>query len=291
MTSGYPRRFVDIPTWAASSGISIDEARVRFAQYGVLCGIASVRPLREGLVFKGGNALDFVWHPNRSTVDLDFSHDPTVALPTLDPGPIKDLLERGLSTATPRLGTAFAVHRVRQHPRGTDKTFITYEARIGYAHRDEARLRQRMAQGETSTNVIGLDISLNEPVCDAQLVQLDDAHRLRVATIEDIVAEKLRALLQQPIRNRERRQDMLDIAVILRANPDLDRQRIARFLLTKAAARAVPVSRAAFHNSEVARRAREGYDELANTTRVMFVPFEDALALLLAFVAELAIPD
>ncbi len=291
VTIGYPRRFVDITAWAAANNVSVDEARLRFAQYGVLCGIAGVRPLQEGLVFKGGNALDFVWQPNRSTVDLDFSLDPTTALPTLDENSLKSLLERGLSVVTPRLGTAFAVHRVRQQPRGTDKTFITFDARVGYALQDEVRLRLRMEQGEASSNVIRLDVSLNEPICDARLVPLNDEYRLRVATIEDIVAEKLRALLQQPIRNRERRQDLLDLAVILQAQPELNRQRIARFLQEKASARMVPVSRTAFRDPEIERRAREGYSELASTTRVSFVEFADALALLLAFVDELPIPD
>lgn len=291
MTTGYPRRFADIAAWAAANNVGVGEARLRFAQFGVLCGLASVRPLREGLVFKGGNALDFVWQPNRSTVDLDFSLDSTGSLPALEPESVRELLERGLSTVTPRLGMAFAVHRARQQPRGTDKTFITYDVRIGYAHQDEIRLQARMAQGEKSTNVISLDISRNEPICATEIVPLDESHRLRVATIEDIVAEKLRALLQQPIRNRERRQDRLDIAVTLRSNPGLDPERVARFLLEKAAARSVPVSRAAFRNPEVARRAREGYNDLETTTRVAFVPFEDALALLLTFVGGLAIPE
>lgn len=73
MTDGYPRSIRDLAAWADRSQITIDEARRRFAQYVVLCGIADIRPLRETLVFKGGNALDFVWHPNRSTIDLDFS--------------------------------------------------------------------------------------------------------------------------------------------------------------------------------------------------------------------------
>jgi predicted nucleotidyltransferase component of viral defense system len=53
----------------------MSEARRRFAQYAVLRAIASSARLSELLVFKGGNALDFVWSPNRSTSDLDFSAD------------------------------------------------------------------------------------------------------------------------------------------------------------------------------------------------------------------------
>ena len=291
MNSSYPSTFEDIGAWAEAAGITIGEARVRFGQYAVLRSIAAVRSLREGLVLKGGNALDFVWQPNRSTVDLDFSVDHTSTLATPDAQTLLTLLKRGLPVATTRLGDMLAVHRVQPNPRGTEKHFVTFEARIGYALPDENRLRQRMAQGEPSTHAIKLDISLNEPIGAASLISLDPHLQLRVATVEDIVAEKLRALLQQPIRNRQRRQDLLDIAVLLRATSELDREQITTFLIAKAAAREVPVTRAAFHDSEVVRRASEGYAELEATTRVMFVPFVEALALLHDFVAELYIPE
>ena len=53
----------------------MSEARRRFAQYAVLRAISSSARLRELLVSKGGDALDFVWSPNRGTIDLDFSAD------------------------------------------------------------------------------------------------------------------------------------------------------------------------------------------------------------------------
>lgn len=115
--------------------------------------------------------------------------------------------------------------------------------------------------------------------------------RLRVATIEDIVAEKLRALLQQPLRKRQRRQDLLDIAVIVTQQPSLDRQRVSQFLLVKSAARDVVATRSAFHHDEVIRRARIDYDELRITTRASFIDFDEALASLFKLVAELHIPQ
>jgi predicted nucleotidyltransferase component of viral defense system len=172
MIHGYPQTLADLSDWARASGAPLGEARIRFAQYGVLFAVASVRPLTEGLVFKGGNALDFVWQPNRSTLDLDFSIDPMSELSNLHPDTMSRLLAQGLSVATTRLGTAYAIHRVRPNPRGSDKSFVTYETRIGYALADEDRLRQRMAHGETSSNVVDLDMSLNEPICDARLVPL-----------------------------------------------------------------------------------------------------------------------
>jgi hypothetical protein len=182
--------------------------------------------------------------------------------------------------------------RVRQKPPGEDKRFITYEARIGYALPDERQLQIRMANQQTSPHVLRIEMSINEPICGSTVFTIDPNYpQLRVSTREDIVGETLRALLQQPLRNRRRRQDLLDIAVIVRENPELDRQQVADFLRTKAAARDVPVSRAAFRNPEIAERARVGYEGLEATTRAIFIPFDEALAAVLAFVDELPIQE
>lgn len=292
MTDGFPRSIADLADWATGNSVTVGEARQRFAQYVTLCSIASVPALRETLVFKGGNALDFVWQPNRSTIDLDFSVDLTGAGFQVNIDTIRSLLDRGLNRVSTRFGVVFAVYRVRQQPPGEGKTFITYEARIGYALSDEQQLQIRMANRQPSPHIIRIEMSINEPICGATIFAVDPNYpQLRVSTLEDIVGEKLRALLQQPIRNRGRRQDLLDIAVIVQGHPELNRQQVADFLRIKAAARDVPVSRAAFQHLEIAERARVGYEELAATTRKVFIPFDEALATILAFVNELPIPE
>ena len=55
--------------------MGMSEARRRFAQCAVLRAIASSARLSELWVFNGGDALDFVWSPNRRTIALDFSAD------------------------------------------------------------------------------------------------------------------------------------------------------------------------------------------------------------------------
>jgi predicted nucleotidyltransferase component of viral defense system len=291
VTPPYPTAFDDIRSWAEGAGVSVNEARVRFAQYAILQTVATVRPLREGLVFKGGNALDFVWQPNRSTTDLDFSVDHASILAHPDADTLRTFLGRGTPAVIARLGIMLAVQRIRQNPPGADKQFVTFQVRIGYALPDQVRLRQRMEQGETIAQGIDLDISINEPIGASQFMEMSPGIQLRVATIEDIIAEKLRALLQQPIRNRQRRQDLLDIAVILRENIEFDRRLVAKLLLEKAAARDVLVTRAAFRAPEVVGRVSEGYAELEGTTRVLFVPVDEALTLLHDLVDELEIPE
>jgi hypothetical protein len=149
-----------------------------------------------------------------------------------------------------------------------------------------------MQNNQPSPHMLPIEISINEPICDSTLFTIDERFpRLRASTLEEIVSEKLRALLQQPIRNRNRRQDVLDITVIVQSTSNLDRQQISKFLLAKAAARGVPVSKAAFYEHEIADRARVDYGELVATTRTSFIPFDEALGIVLRLVDELNIPD
>lgn len=246
MKTSYPTELRGIGAWARDNSVGVVEARVRFAQYGVLRAVAGSRRLSEVLVLKGGNALDFVWSPNQSTQDLDFT-----AIDLIEGAELRALLEQSLGAVQRDLGTLYRVQRVERQPPGAEKTFVTFAVSVGYALEDQVALRRRLEAGQMSPSVVPLDVSLNEVVCDDTPVDLVNARSIRVCTREDIVAEKLRSLLQQPLRNRYRRQDLLDIAVLLDGEP-LDLDKVARFLALKAASRGVTVTKSAFRAAESA---------------------------------------
>lgn len=283
MSDKYPRTFQDVGAWAKQNGVTVHEARARFAQYGILRAVSDSATLSATLVLKGGNALDFVWTPNRSTKDLDFT-----STDTLEGDALKLLLQQSLTATGRRLGTLYSVHSVKRQPSSPDATFVTYAVSVGYALTDETNVRRRIESGQSSPQVVPLDVSLNEVVCEDERIDTAGAHGLRVSSPEDIVAEKLRSLLQQPICNRYRRQDLLDITVTLRQRP-LDAQKVADFLRRKSAARDITVSRAAFRDPEIRRRAAQDYDSLRSTTRTLFIPLEDAWRELLAWIDTLPI--
>lgn len=291
--AAYPASFEEVEEWGRGRGVPASEARRRFAQYAVLRGVASSRLLGRLLVFKGGNALDFVWNPNRSTLDLDFSVDMTERESRdLAEERLAELLSGGLAASERDLGVRFGVHSVRCQPPGEGKTFVTYTARIGYALPDDQNNRTRLEAGRPSTFVIPVEISVNEPIGADESLSFGGGRPLRVSTLEDIVAEKLRAFLQQrgDLRNRHRAQDLLDVAFALQRH-NLDRALVSRFLLDKAQARNVPVSKTAFHDQELADRARQGYEGLRATVREDFIPFEEALEAIFGFVQSLDIPS
>ncbi|MHB8577966.1 MAG: nucleotidyl transferase AbiEii/AbiGii toxin family protein [Dehalococcoidia bacterium] len=291
MSGFYPLQFDSLPMWAQEYGLSAAEARERFAQGAALRVIANSRELTALLVFKGGNALDFVWLPNRSTKDLDFSVLDADAGGDITESRLQALIAAAFTDSAAAVEATFKLQRLRRNPPGPARAFATYQMSIGYALPDQPALIVRLERGLTSPHVVIVEVSVNEIVCGAAPVDVGAANKLRVSTIEDIVAEKLRALLQQPVRNRKRPQDLLDIASILASGLPLDRRLVAEFMARKSEAREVSVSRAAFRAPELIERTRAGYDDLRQSTRVCFIAFDEALAALLAFIDSLDIPE
>jgi len=113
---------------------------------------------------------------------------------------------------------------------------------------------------------------------------------IRARTLEDISAEKFRALLQQPIRNRSRPQDVYDIASRFqsrRAHIDIDK--LSHFVVRKSAARDIDARKRAF-DDRVRQRASEGYEAEIGTQATQVLPFEKAWSEVLDLVARLSIP-
>lgn len=133
---------------------------------------------------------------------------------------LKPHLDRAVQRVQSRFNLGLRVQTVRNQFPGEARHFATFRATVGYALPDQAPLAAKLARGLNSPQTIPGEISLNEPMTEAERVRLNPAlPTLGIASLNDIVAGKLRALLQQPIRNRHRRQDVLDLAVILGSGP------------------------------------------------------------------------
>ena len=79
--------------------------------------------------------------------------------------------------------------------------------RIGSAVRGTGE-EKRLDIGQ-ATRVLDMEISFRDQAYAFQELTLTDAGvAVRAFTLNELIAEKLRALLQQPIRNRYRRQDV-----------------------------------------------------------------------------------
>lgn len=114
---------------------------------------------------------------------------------------------------------------------------------------------------------------------------------LRVCSLDDIIAEKLRAILQQVPRNRQRPQDVFDIASMIRRHGNaVNLVKISEFLIKKSAAREIIASKGAF-NTAARELAAHSYDAQIRPFTTDFIPFEEAWDEVLNLVSKLDIPD
>jgi predicted nucleotidyltransferase component of viral defense system len=129
-------------------------------------------------------------------------------------------------------------------------------------------------------------------VCEAVARRLHPAgHYLYVCSLEDILAEKLRALLQQPVRRRSRPQDVFDIASMIRQEgSSLDIEKVSDFLVQKATARDIQPCKNSF-DATVRDLAAVDYEAQIGPNTPNFITFQEAWAQVLDFVSNLKIPD
>ncbi len=285
----YPTSLNELDSWRAIHKTTLDEARKRFVQFVVLESIASAS-WGHTVAFKGGNALRFIYQNPRSTVDLDFSA--SAEFPD-DPEKIRMLLDPTLQHGGRRFGLKLRSQKIRREPSGLDKTMPTYDVTIAFQVPGDRYYADFETTSRNYSSVVVLEVSINDIVCETRSVRLVESTSalLRVCILEDIIAEKLRALLQQRIRNRYRRQDVYDIARMVRQfGPELNRDKLAQFLDAKARARDIQVRKEMF-DEEIKRRAVFEYEYLFDSLDPDFIPFEDAWQEVVRLVDELRIPD
>lgn len=259
----------------------------------VLDAFASDPSLGENYVLKGGNALKFGFHGIRASVDLDFSS--VKSHPNLPASESEillrtfcDRLDVALSQIAAQYGFPNIIVQKRKvlPPKKDPRLFPSFEINIGYT--------QRTNKPPPYSNIVKLDITLNDLVCESEYVEVGSL-TLHLSSLDDIIAEKLRSLLQQVPRNRTRPSDVFDIwFYTTKARKALDSSLIARYLQEKSVDKEGlgEIRKQMFYAPEIRQRAQVDYDQIE--TRLPpnsgFPDFSSAFSQVLAFVEELDIP-
>ncbi len=286
-TGSYPTSIEEISKWRSANKATLEEARRRFVQFVILVSISANRELATRMCFKGGNALQFVHGNLRSTADLDFSAESD--FPD-DKQEIGRLLDAAFKMGLARHRVKLRCQTIKRNPPGIDKTTPTYRITACFQMPGDRRY-QSFSEEKTISEVVEIEISLNDVVCETQDRWFSaDTEPIRVCTLEDVVAEKLRALLQQIPRRRSRPQDIFDVASMARQRTSLDLEKVSAFLIRKARARGISPTKRAFDDA-VREHARIGYDDLVKPKTPRYIPFDAAWLEVLSLVNRLAIPD
>lgn len=281
---------VDIRAWVESARADPQLYRDRQVTEIVLAAIGLSHSLSQSLVLKGGTLMALAFGSRRVTGDVDFSA-------TVPPDGFDDLLRDELNAkfhaAAIKLGYLDLVCRVqgvKRRPHSDlfeNAEFPALELRVGSAERG-SKQEAALTEGKAS-RILFVEVSFRDQVYAFQELNLGEADvALRAFTLDELIAEKLRALLQQPIRNRNRRQDVYDIALLLDENPmdDALRATILETMIEKCRSRGIEPTRESIDDPEVAGRARRDWETLRLEVSDL-PPFEQRFAAVREFYCSL----
>jgi len=287
---------IDMEAWVAQAPDKAQRA-FREAVHIILESIGHSQQLHASMVMKGGLLMAIRYDSTRYTRDIDFS---TTApyVPAQAEALIKEL-EQNLAAAADRLpyATAARVQSSKVEPKGEGKTHQTLALKIGYADMtNEGAMKRLLAQ--SAAQVVEIDYSYNEAVFGVEVLQLDGGTTIQSYSLHNIVAEKLRSLLQQPIRRRNRRQDVYDLCVLL-DSPGLDSSgleaslgaqaldNIHKMLVESCRSKGIEPGPSSMEDEAVVRMAREGYEGLKDDVAGDLPPFDGAMARVIALYRSL----
>ena len=258
---------VDVRAWVEASRADPTRYRDRQVTEIVLTAIGLAPSLHTNLVLKGGAAMALAFKSTRVTGDVDFTS-------MVEPAELAEKLTPELNELLPKtaiklgyLDLLCQVQSVKKMPRAENfegHDFPALRVRIGSAKRGTAEAA-RLAEGKAS-RVLDVEISFRDHVYTFQELNLMGAGvAVRAFTIHELVAEKLRALLQQPVRKRNRRQDVYDIAFLIDDHDfsDDDKATVLATLIEKCRSRSIDAKQDSMDNPEIKQRAQADWDTLA----------------------------
>lgn len=254
----------DISTWVTQQSDVIPRP-FREAIHTILYAIGKSSDLNTRMLMKGGILLAIRYRSSRFTRDVDFSTTSTYA--DFNRDSFNNEISKQLTHAVEALDYALdcKIQSSELRPRDENSTFPTLKLKIGYAYKNNSREHKRLLAGQ-APNIVELDYSFNEPAPTPDFLSIGDGATICAYTYADLIAEKFRAVLQQPIRKRYRRQDVYDLFLLLEKFPLHDQeeiQRVLQSLLISAQSRQVSVHAKSMQNPEVRSMSQHDYETLA----------------------------
>ncbi|MBB5666341.1 putative nucleotidyltransferase component of viral defense system [Rhizobium leguminosarum] len=257
----------------------------------LLHAIGITESLHKALVLKGGILMSLMHGSYRHTGDVDFT---AIVDPEPYAGLLKPMLNRALQRAAADLAVTdivCAVQRFDYQPKKEGFAGFTAPAlklSIGYANKGTSD-EERLVQGR-STRIVEVDISFKEKVVNTAEVVIEEPDvSIQAYRFEEVIAEKLRAVLQQIKRNRSRRQDVFDIRwLIERYHPDEEtRAIIHETLLQKSESREIELAPDSLDNPDVKERSAKDWNTMELEVGGRLPDFEESFAIVRDFYRSL----
>ncbi|WP_221764706.1 nucleotidyl transferase AbiEii/AbiGii toxin family protein [Methyloradius palustris] len=239
---------------------------LRQAIHIVLISVEKCDSLKNQMMLKGGILMALCYDSSRYTKDIDFSQ--TVKYEAGDEGKLLAELESAIQDTVQDMdyGLDCRIQSSELKPRNLlNPTFPVLNLKIGYAYNHDTRQHRRLLEGQVPT-VVEIDFSFNETTKSVEEFQIAEGKTLLRYSLIDLVAEKFRALLQQEVRNRYRRQDLYDLHLLINQIPEqLNplRSEILSALQESCKSKELEISQNSMNGEVIRTRTHEAYELLA----------------------------
>lgn len=278
-----------IEDWIAAA--PQDRITFRQAVHIVLQAIASSEYLQPRMIMKGGMLMGLRYQSSRFTEDIDFST--SMRYSDIDEAVFREELEESLQVASDELPyqVLCRVQSITIQPKNVENaTFPSFKLKIGYARRQNEGEMTRLRNGQ-SPHTVKIDYSFNEHSYGIDHISLTDEEELQAYSFTDLVAEKIRSVIQQVDRNRSRRQDIYDLNLLLDiVTPDeKERHTILTTLLDKSTGRlpAGTVNPETLDRADVRERSEKEYAQLRDEIKGDLPDFDQSYDRLVEFYRSL----
>ncbi len=278
---------LDLAHWVAAA--PANQRRFRQAVHIVLMTISTSVGLRSRMIMKGGLLMAIRYDSSRFTKDIDFSTHEMWS--SADQEALLAELEAQLEWTNQQLpyDIVCRLQGAILSPANQVGSFPALKLSIGYASRSNPSHMARLKAG-MSPDVVKIDHSYNEAVYDVEVLSLQGGEQLQTYGLCNLIAEKYRALLQQPLRHRNRRQDVYDLYLLLcRCAPlsDHERMQIAGYILKSCASRGIEANPRSISDAQIKAMAASEYAGLADDIGDDLPAFEESFARIESFYLEL----
>mgnify|MGYP001197098563 FL=1 len=277
----------DIAAWVQGAPDAV-QRELRQAVHTVLVAIGGSSDLQPQMIMKGGILLAIRYESSRYTRDIDFSTAQRFA--DFDEQRFRSNFEGRLAVAVEELdyGVDCRLQSYSVKPRRSNADFQTIQMTLGYAEKGTKKHSHLLAKN--CPDVVDVDYSFNEQTESIDQLRFSDGTVIYAYSFVDLVAEKMRALLQQEVRNRVRRQDAYDLFRILKGNPVTDealKGLILDALKSKATSRGLTVQQESMANKEIIERSKKEYPQLADEILEDLPPFDEVYGFVRSFYESL----
>lgn len=281
--------YEDIPEWVGKSNNI--PSNFKKAVHIILTAISLDSDLSSVMVMKGGILMGVKYGSERFTTDIDFSNDNPLSEDDLSK--VKERLQNALDQANVDIlnGIQCRLQSIIRQPKKEDAPFPSLKIKIGYAETKNGKQISRLKEGKSS-DIVSIDYSFNEYTGSTEKISLTNSETINCYSLTSMISEKFRSILQQEFRNRNRRQDVYDLYILISNfsnKSEEEKEIVLQELIDKSKNKGIDsyLNKEGLGREEIINRSKHAYDDMKDEISGDLIEFDVAYGFIKSYFESL----